>query len=203
MPQPPVAPSLQYQHILVVTITVAGDVSSFDAATFKAHLATLARVRAAQITLEIAPASMAVTAHISTESSVAATAASAALSKSPSALSQSLGVDVEAVSMVAVERQLAAATLASLSPTPIVLDVVLSTTLMVVLIVGLGCLRSYRLRRRERLLLNVSVESDAVMQRPEQKEQRHLQPDRDAAGGDELPADVVSRGENIAASAKV
>lgn len=80
--------------------------STFDAAAFKAKLARIAKVDLAHVTLQVTPASVAVTAHISCGSLEVAAAASDALHVSTATLSASLGVGVQRVSEIAIRTHL-------------------------------------------------------------------------------------------------
>ena len=185
-PSPPVTPGLVYRHVVSTTITIAGEVSTFDAAAFTASLARLVGVDAKQITIEIAPASVPVTAHISTGSSSAAAAASASLSATSASLSESLGVDVEQVSAIDVQVQLVVrqppppALARSAGPAPslpvpsphAIWPVALGSSVAVALALGLGCFCLLRQRKHGRRLLalhHLESEEGADMRQLEYK----------------------------------
>jgi len=180
---------------------VAGDVSAFDAATFKAKLAGLSKVRVEQVTIDIAPASVAVTTHISVDNSAAAAGVSATLSKSSAALSTSLGVQVLQVSGVGVQVRLVLghvppSALAQARaapppstphapPTPIwaVLLGSFFASALALAVAGVG-LRHRQRRRRQHLLFGMSLKEDASLQQLEHKTERRSRHElvADAAG---------------------
>lgn len=163
------------------TITVAGDVSTFDASTFKANLATLAKVNVKEVVIEIAPASVAVAVQISAGSSAAATAATAALHASVASLSELLDVEVQQVSGITVEARLVpenfpplALAQAGAAPPPSSSPwaALFGSFLAVVLGLVLAC---YWWRRRQRArgrLIDLSAERDANMLQLECKGER-------------------------------
>ena len=97
------------------SMTVAGDVASFDAAAFKLRLAARLGVRPEDIVLSVAPASVVITYTVVFPSEQsAADGASALSSSSPTDLSSDLGLSVESVGAV----RLAATAIEAPSPPP-------------------------------------------------------------------------------------